>query len=238
MKNSTIDLRPDISVITPIYMVQDHLPLCIDSVISQTFANWELILVDDGSNDSCGEICDRYAENDSRIVVLHKQSEGLLKARMDGVEKARADYVTFLDGDDYYLPNRLQCLWDQICSRPVDLLVTGHSRNYESGAKEVVTEIGFAGQYVDEEIRLAQRDYIKYRSQGGSRFVFSWAKLYKKDCIMRAFACLDENVSIGEDAVTTLSIMNEVNSICVANEDTSYVYNIRHTSMCRSYFED
>lgn len=91
-----------ISVIVPVYNVKEYLAQCIDSIVSQTYRNLEIILVDDGSTDGSGEICDRYAAGDSRILCIHKANGGLSDARNAGIAAATGDYVMFLDGDDYW----------------------------------------------------------------------------------------------------------------------------------------
>lgn len=91
---------PLLSIIVPVYKVEEWLPACIDSILAQTFTDWELILVDDGSPDNSGKICDEYAKRDSRIIVIHKQNEGVSAARNDGIKKAQGKYLTFVDSDD------------------------------------------------------------------------------------------------------------------------------------------
>lgn len=93
---------PAISVIVPIYNGEQYIHRCVDSILSQTFKDFELILVDDGSTDNCGSICDEYAKNDSRVVVLHSVNQGVSKARNLGLSVARGEYVAFCDGDDFY----------------------------------------------------------------------------------------------------------------------------------------
>lgn len=106
-----MDAIPEISVIIPVYNVEKYLHSCVDSVLKQTFQNFEIILVDDGSPDSCPEMCDRYAASDSRIRVIHKQNAGLGYARNSGLDIARGEYVCFLDSDDYIETNTLEyCL--------------------------------------------------------------------------------------------------------------------------------
>lgn len=107
--------NPLISVIVPVYKVEKYLPNCIESVQKQSYHNWELILVDDGSPDSCPQICDEYASHDDRIKVIHKENGGLSSARNAGLDIFKGDYVTFLDSDDfwhkYYLAKMLaMCL--------------------------------------------------------------------------------------------------------------------------------
>lgn len=99
-----------ISVIVPIYKVAEYLPMCIESIQKQTYNNLQIILVDDGSPDECGEICDRYAEKDSRVYVIHKPNGGLSDARNAGIEAARGQWLMFIDGDDYIAPAMAETL--------------------------------------------------------------------------------------------------------------------------------
>ena len=94
-------LQEKISVIVPIYNVEDYLHRCVDSIINQTYTNLEIILVDDGSPDNCLKICDEYAKKDSRIKVVHKKNGGLSDARNAGLEIATGEYIGFVDSDDY-----------------------------------------------------------------------------------------------------------------------------------------
>ena len=99
---------PKVSVIVPVYKVEKYLPECIESVLAQTFTDFELILVDDGSPDNSGKICDAYAARDSRIRVFHKENGGVSSARNFGVKNARADCIAFLDSDDWWKPEFLE----------------------------------------------------------------------------------------------------------------------------------
>lgn len=103
---------PRLSVIVPVYKVEPYIHQCIDSILNQTFNDFELILVDDGSPDKCGEICDEYAKQDSRIKVIHKENGGLSDARNFGIDVAKGDYITFVDSDDDIDKNMYQ---DMIC---------------------------------------------------------------------------------------------------------------------------
>ena len=94
-----------ISVIVPVYKVEQYLPQCVESILNQTYRNLELILVDDGSPDGCGKICDAYAEKDSRVRVIHKKNGGLSDARNAGLNAASGDYLSFIDGDDWIEPD-------------------------------------------------------------------------------------------------------------------------------------
>ena len=92
---------PTFSIIVPVYNVEKYLTKCIDSILEQTFSDFEVILVDDGSTDNCGIICDQYVEKDDRIQVIHKKNEGLVCARKTGISKASGQYILNVDSDDY-----------------------------------------------------------------------------------------------------------------------------------------
>ena len=91
---------PKISVIVPVYKVEAYLQECVDSILAQTFEDFELILVDDGSPDNCGAICDAYAGKDSRVKVIHQENQGLSGARNTGIEASKGEFLTFVDSDD------------------------------------------------------------------------------------------------------------------------------------------
>ena len=95
---------PKISVIVPVYKAEKFLATCIESILNQTYCNLEIILVDDGSPDSCGKICEKYALSDSRVKVVHQKNAGVAAARNVGLDLAEGDYVTFVDSDDYIQP--------------------------------------------------------------------------------------------------------------------------------------
>ncbi|MBO0962931.1 glycosyltransferase, partial [Neobacillus sp. MM2021_6] len=105
-------MNPKISIIVPVYKVEPYIRKCVDSILAQTLTDFELILVDDGSPDKCGEICDEYASKDSRVIVVHKENGGLSSARNAGLEKAKGDYIGFVDSDDWIEPDMYELLYD------------------------------------------------------------------------------------------------------------------------------
>lgn len=116
---------PLISVVVPVYKVENYLDECITSIINQTYQNLEIILVDDGSPDKCPGMCDRWAEKDSRIRVIHKENGGLSSARNVGIDSATGEYVFFLDSDDKLFPHSLQKLWNIVLKYPYVDIVKG-----------------------------------------------------------------------------------------------------------------
>ena len=112
-----------ISVVIPVYNVEKYLEKCLDSVVEQTYRNLEIILVDDGSTDNSGAICDRYAQKDSRVVVIHQKNGGLSKARNVGIDTATGKYISFIDSDDYVGSCYIETLYKEIKPNIINLSI-------------------------------------------------------------------------------------------------------------------
>lgn len=125
---------PSISVIVPVYKAEKYIHRCLDSIINQTFKNFELILVDDGSPDKSGEICDEYAAKDGRVKVIHKENGGVASARQCGIEAATGEYTIHADPDDWMELNMLECMFNAIEESDADLLITDFYQNIHNEA--------------------------------------------------------------------------------------------------------
>ncbi|MDY2698124.1 MAG: glycosyltransferase [Lachnospiraceae bacterium] len=163
-----------ISIIVPIYKVEQFLPRCIDSILGQTFSDFELILVDDGSPDHCGEICDQYETADSRIRVIHKENGGLSDARNAGLEVAQGDYICFVDSDDWVAPQYLEKLLRNLKETDADICECG--AYYTSGESCDKRE---KSQLIVFNTEQALRELI----QDGQLHQYVWNKLYRRDVI-------------------------------------------------------
>ena len=124
IKNETI------SIIVPVYRVEQYLERCVESVLRQTYSAWELILVDDGSPDACGAICDRYAAADKRITAIHQKNGGLSAARNTGIARASGAFLAFLDSDDFLAPGFLSSLYRAICETGAEIAACGYYLYY------------------------------------------------------------------------------------------------------------
>ena len=116
---------PKISIIVPVYNVEQYINRCIDSLLGQTLKDIEIILVDDGSPDQCPQICDEYARKDSRIKVIHKKNNGLGYARNSGLELATGEYIAFVDSDDYVNINMYEKLYNETINNNFDIVYCG-----------------------------------------------------------------------------------------------------------------
>ncbi|HEL7541574.1 TPA: glycosyltransferase, partial [Enterococcus faecalis] len=122
---------PKISIIVPVYNVEKYLEKCVRSILAQTFTDFELILVDDGSPDSSGAMCDQFAEQDERVKVIHKENGGLSDARNAGIEIATGEYLGFVDSDDYIADDMYELLYTNIVKEDADLSICGIYDVYE-----------------------------------------------------------------------------------------------------------
>lgn len=129
-------LNPLITVVVPIYKVEKYLKECVDSIIGQSYSNLEIILVDDGSPDECGTICDEYKQKDRRITVIHQENKGLSDARNSAIDIAQGKYITFVDSDDFISENMIECLYQQMQLNHADIAVSSQESFYEDGSTE------------------------------------------------------------------------------------------------------
>lgn len=211
--------KPIISVIIPVYKVEPYLKKCIESVIRQTYTNLQIILVDDGSPDNCGKICDEYALKDNRIKVIHKKNGGLSEARNIGINEANGEYIGFVDSDDYIEETMYEDLYNLIQAYKSDIsicnfyVVTNNIneiKNVNNGIKvynklEILNEI------------LLDRNIQSY----------AWNKLYKKSLFD------DIQYPVGkkyEDIGTTFYILERCNRIVVSGKP-EYYYLVRKDSI-------
>lgn len=126
------NFKPVISLIIPVYDVEEYLRCCLDSVIAQTYDNLEIIVIDDGSLDNCGRICDEYAARDVRIRVIHQENAGVAAARNTGLDMAIGDYIGFVDSDDYLHPQMFEILLKNLLAAEADISVCNYQKVYNS----------------------------------------------------------------------------------------------------------
>ncbi len=174
-----------LSIIVPIYNVEEYLRKCLDSLMAQTYSNLEIILIDDGSPDNCGVICDEYKERDSRFVVIHKPNGGLSTAWNCGLDRATGDYLTFVDSDDWVDVDYFEQIVKSIGDREFDLFMTcGHViETSDGGHHEVHTfDQPFIVQERNEKNELLVRTLVRTHAANGElyqNFGVVWDKIYR-----------------------------------------------------------
>lgn len=166
---------PLISIIVPIYKVESYLRRCLESIINQTYSNLEIILVDDGSPDSCPQICDEYAAKDSRIIVIHKKNGGLSDARNAGLDICKGEYVYFIDSDDFITLNAISVLYNACEKYNADIAV-GDYYSFSTGSNIPIQKSIFSFKTISFE------DAVKMQATHGHTFtqiVAAWNKLIR-----------------------------------------------------------
>ncbi|MGL5933460.1 MAG: glycosyltransferase family 2 protein [Cetobacterium sp.] len=166
-------MNPKISIIVPVYKVEKYLAKCIDSILAQTFKNFEVILVNDGSPDRCGEICDEYAKKDNRIKVIHKENGGQASARNIGLDIAKGSYIGFLDSDDWIEPTMYEVLYELSINNNSEISIVG--TRLISSKKDI--------QVDDFElVKIFTRERAMKEVLSGKYFnEVVWGKLFKKE---------------------------------------------------------
>lgn len=210
--------NPKISIIVPVYNVELFLPRCIDSILNQSFVDFELLLIDDGSKDKSGEICDEYADKDDRIRVFHKENGGVSSARNVGLDNARGEWLSFIDGDDEITEGYFNIRQEH---NGIDVIIKPYC---------VVNAEGHVNYHNNELNILAEREEI-FRYYVRQRNNALWDKIIKRKTVRTKR--FNPNVSIGEDFLFFLSVLPNVKSI--AFDDTgSYRYFLRQGSAMQS----
>ncbi len=223
----------EISVIVPIYRIAQYLPKCIDSILNQSFLNFELILVNDGSPDDCAKICDDYAQLDSRIKVVHKTNGGLLSARKAGLKVATGNYISFVDGDDWVDEYYLDILYKMMDENSSDLVVTGHFREFDGKIETIVPKI--TGVFPEDEIKsqiLPNAIYNGHFCEHGIS-TYVWNKLFKRTLLNKILFDVPNDIIMGEDAAITYAYLTVSKTITISSIPL-YYYRQRHDSIVKS----
>lgn len=214
-----------ISIIVPIYNVEKYLHKCVDSLIGQTLKDIEIILVDDGSTDKSGEICDEYRLKDNRIKVIHKKNGGLSDARNAGIDIAKGDYITFLDSDDWIELNMYEKLYKYIKQENADIAQCSYQEVYN---EEVNNE------NAKEEIKIMSGKESLYNFSGKNhgKTVVAWNKLYRIELFNDIRFPKDK---YHEDEFTTYKLLYKANKIVDCSLPLVY-YRQREGSIMNSKF--
>ena len=210
-----------ISVIIPIYRVEQYLPRCIDSVLAQTYHNLEIFLVDDGSPDNCGRICDEYAAKDGRIHVIHKENGGLSDARNVALDVCTGEYISFIDSDDYVSDDFIESLLHAIKTQHTRLSICGIMKFDESGRMKVDyapsnTEKSASGDEMMETVwRPAACNKLYHRSLW-EEIRYPFGKLY-------------------EDLYIYHDILAQVDSVSFTGKNSYYYFNRQNSIINKKY---
>lgn len=214
MKNA----KPLVSIIVPVYNAQDYLARCIDSILHQEYKNYELLLVDDGSTDSSGEILDNYAKNDNRINVYHRKNCGVSSTRNFALSLCKGEYIQFLDSDDWIPPDSTKLLVRCALEQQCDLVIADFYR--------VVGErISQKGDIEDDHL-LTRQEFANYMVENPADFYYGvlWNKLYRAQIIKEHHIRMDSNISWCEDFLFNLEYIRHSNTFYALQAPVYYYF--------------
>ncbi|MGP1459012.1 MAG: glycosyltransferase family 2 protein [Treponema sp.] len=224
-----------LSIIVPIYNVEKYLDQCIQSILRQTFENFELILVDDGSPDSCPAICDMYAKQDSRVRVIHKPNGGLVSARKSGLSTATGLYIAYVDGDDWISPDMYEVMLNTAIINDADIVVTGYCEEYESRSV-VHPNPAPAGVYKDTALKKLTETML-YTGIFYEQDVIPalWNKMFKRALLLKNQYKVSDIIRMGEDAACTYPCLLDAKCVVIDKDFYPYHYRIIENSMTHTF---
>lgn len=191
-------MQPIVSIIVPVYNAEKYLRRCVDSILSQEYTDFELILVDDGSQDMSGAICDEYEESDSRVRVLHKENTGVSDSRNQAIDMARGDYLQFLDSDDWMTPDATKLLVRAATENNCDMVIADFYR--------VVGERLSPKGDIEVEGVLSREEFAEHMMDNPADFYYGvlWNKLYRRDIVEKHHLRMNTDINWCEDFMFNL----------------------------------
>lgn len=216
--------EPLVSVIIPVYNVEPYLKRCLDSVIKQTYKNLQIIVVDDGSTDNSGKICDEYAKKDGRIEVIHKKNGGISSARNKGIKSVHGDFIVFVDSDDYVDKNYVSILYGELTKEDADMAVVGHKIIYCD--RQIVKRN-------DKNCSMLSREALNSLLYDKCIDVSCWGKIYKKSLFK---GVVYPEGKIFEDSAVTYKLFMNSKRIAVSSETPYFYTKKRKTSITTTKF--
>lgn len=232
-----------VSVIVPIYNVEKYLMACVNSICNQTYKNLEIILVDDGSPDACGKICDELQKQDNRIVVIHKKNEGLGKARNSGLDVATGDFICFVDSDDWLVDSAVECWITAQKKYNADIVMGNFDKVDDMGDvlykyRIVTSEQLIVGDSVQKEIFWSMIGRPSDAKEDFTVNMCVWTNLYKREIIEKEkIRFLSEREYLSEDICFNLQYLLS-SSIAVMIPESLYRYRFNPTSLTNHYKGD
>lgn len=207
-------MDPKISVIVPVYQAEKYLSECINSILKQTLFEFELIIINDGSTDNSGKICNELAHKDSRIKVIHKNNRGPSSARNSGIREAKGNYIGFVDSDDVIEKNMFRELYDLAVKEDADIVACGYKEiNFISGIRKKFTK-PYGNERILEGIKIKEKFEELLLENHILGYPSMCNKLYKKSFIHNNHLLIKENIKVAEDQCFNTEAFLKANKIC------------------------
>lgn len=222
------------SVIVPVYQVEDYLEKCLDSILAQTFGDFELIVVDDGSPDGCGAICDAYARKDPRVTAVHKENGGLVSARKAGMRLASGEYVIHVDSDDAIAPDFLRKSYDIIQKTQADILSFSISYCHPEGTVDTIHEPALPGLYDRKRFMEVLYPSILLTEDMHHSFYYLCGKVFRRTLVAPLQELVDDRTGQGEDISVLIPAYFEARQVYI-DHTPMYLCTVRSGSMSRAF---
>lgn len=213
-----------ISIVVPVYKVpEQYLRKCVESILAQTYANIEILLVDDGSPDNCGQVCDGYASKDPRINVIHKENGGLSAARNSGFYAATGEWIMFVDGDDWIDPDTCEIMLNAACGNDVQLVMCGMTKEYGHSSEPYHYYLEDGKTYRDKECKWLQEQLLHFNGN----IAVAYCKLISKDLLEKNNIEHDSHLRQGAEGLEfNLRLFEKLKSAIFINKPFyHYIYN-------------
>ncbi len=221
------------SVLVPVYNIEAYVKACVDSVLAQTFRDFELILVDDGATDGCPALCDSFAQKDSRVRVIHKPNGGLVSARQAAMQAARGEYVVHVDGDDWIAPELLEKAVEIIEKHSPDMISFGFTYHWPN-RRETVCEPVDAGYYDRKKIKEQIHPIVLMAPGMTHMFYYQCGKVLRRRLLHPIQMAVNPGISLGEDVACVIPAYFQADSVYISHIPM-YFYRCRAGSDSRSF---
>lgn len=225
-------MNPLISVIVPVYKSEPYLAQCLLSIANQTYQELEVILIDDGSPDRCGDICEQYAQHDNRFRIVHQLNRGVSAARNRGIELASGDWLTFADADDWLEPDMLYRLLDSVFMHNGIAMAVGNT--YKNYASAQVRLMDGSGAFIVQNRNEMMASVLSGSGLEGADMRGPCGKLYSHSTIKNNAIRFNPSLNYGEDMIFNLQVLNQIDKI-VVNKNAHYHYRMNTFSACRGF---
>lgn len=235
IRQTGADQMNEISIIVPVYNAERYLKECLDSILAQTYSDWELILVDDGSTDRSLQICQAYVQKDSRIRLVHRKNGGEAAARKSGLKASSGEVITFVDSDDWLAPGTIETLYREMTAGNADVVISGYTEVRGDQEKVILNKIKpgvYQGRKLEDELFSKMLNCADYFELG--LWPYFWNKLFKREIIGPCLEDLNEKLVVGVDAVCVFPALLAARTICVI-PDASYHYRIHPASIMHRF---
>ena len=233
-----MNAKPFFSVIVPIYNRQNSILKCIQSILNQSFIDFELILVDDGSTDQSENICKQFITDPRTIYIKHKTNMGVVTARDTGIKNSRGKYITWVDSDDFIDKQRLQTFYETIIRENVDIVITGYMHEFQNGKKKLFSDAYNPGVYKQKSYEQLKPHIFEFNSKTGMRNIHTilWNKAIKKELLELSYKKIPSSITIGDDTPRTYIALLAADSVAFIT-DYSYHYIENASQMMKAQYQ-